>query len=372
MKEHEADIIKLLVLCLFLAACTGRPTPQTQLVYSTPIGSDSLAGQAVYLEASQVAFNAEVARASQSANMTQIAANGTATERAFIVTQAVIAGTSDAATATQAADNLSLAIAQGKATQAALETSASWSATQAALSLAPDQTQQAAQSTQAAQVTRQTDKARSDTFFFWVFALFILALLAVTLFYFTKAARAVSAKLTPANDTNQVRVLRLNVGTLVLTPLPGGGVGRELIPLPGAAELPDEDSFSTDEEPGEDVPLFVGGNLKTFFSQDSIDAAHDAQETSRARALKFLRKCIEVNGPESDLVPGHRALKMGGGQWQRAITILGANVQTIPGVGTKLVGEWATLAELYSAVGERRARLNVIEHSPAPTVTERA
>jgi hypothetical protein len=314
MKEHEADIIKLLVLCLFLAACTGTPTPQPQLVYSTPLGNGSLAGQEVYLRASQVALEANIAQASQVAAVTQQAANGTATERAFIITQAVIAGTSGAATATQAADNLALAIAQGGATQSAVETSASWSATQAALSLAPDQTQQAATATQATQATRQTDKARSDTFFFWAFALFILALLAITLYYFTKAARAVSAKLTPANDTNQIRVLRLNVGTLVLSPLPGGGVGRELIPLPGApVELPDEDSFSTDEEPGEDVPLFVGGNLKTFFDRDEMDTEHDANEASRARALKFLRRCIEVNGPESDLVPGHRALKMGGG-----------------------------------------------------------
>ncbi len=364
----------LFILCVFLAACNGTPTPtpQPQLVYSTPLGAGSLAGQEVYLRASQVALEANIAEASQAAAVTQAAANGTATERAFIVTSAVIAGTSGAATATQAADNLSLAIAQGKATQSALETSASWGATQAALSLAPGKTQQAAQSTQAAQATATQAKAHSDTFFFWVFALFILALLAIILYYFTRAARAVSAKLAPANDANQIRVLRLNVGTLVLTPLPGGGVGRELIPLPGAsAELPDVADFEGDEEAAEDIPLFVGGNLKTFFDREEMGAEHDAQETSRARALKFLRKCIEANGPESDLVPGHRALKMGGGQWQRAIATLGANVQTIPGVGTKLVGEWADLAELYSAVGERRARLNVIEHSPTPTAAER-
>jgi hypothetical protein len=51
--------------------------------------------------------------------------------------------------------------------------------------------------------------------------------------------------------------------------------------------------------------------------------------------------------------------------WTQAVRLLWRYVETQPGKGTYLTGEYATLQELYFAVGERRVIL-----SPAPTEME--
>lgn len=360
--NYKTMLVNLLMV-IVLAACSSAPAPTVAPVVAilpdhNPAG---LVGQAIFINATLSAFEATVAVVTESARLTEVANGETATAGAALSTQ-------QSAESTAQTDRITLALTGGAATQQWRETQLAFSVTEAAATESPKQTAAAVVATATAQATGETNRANSDRVYWWLWLIVFVVASATGLYYFARTARAVSNKIVPANDPNQVRVLRLPAGTLILTPMPSGGVHREFLALPAMAT---SDDFDTDEEPAEDIPIYAGGMLKQFFSQDSIDTAAQAAQASRARALKFLRKCIEINGPESNLVPGHRPMKMGGGQWQRGIATLGANVQTIPGVGTKLVGEWATLAELYSAVGERRARLNVIEHSPAPTTAER-
>jgi len=168
--------------------------------------------------------------------------------------------------------------------------------------------------------------------------------------------------------------LRLPSGTVLLIPLPGGGVKRELIALPGAAPTVQGNFDDTDEEPGEepdDIPVYGPGNLRTVFSRSQSDAEREANERNRRAALRFLTRAVEVNGGESDIIPRYDKLGVSAETWKHCTALIADQVEKRQGRngGTFLTGKYETLRELVEAIGERRyiPRLTVDVKPPAPT-----
>jgi hypothetical protein len=115
-----------------------------------------------------------------------------------------------------------------------------------------------------------------------------------------------------------------------------------------------EEQFDTDTEP---IPYSVGGELVGFIQRQT--------DPQRRLVLRLLRESIQAVGAGSSRIPGWRELGWSAEVWTQAVRLLWRYVETQPGKGTYLTGEYATLQELYFAVGERRVIL-----SPAPTEME--
>jgi hypothetical protein len=116
----------------------------------------------------------------------------------------------------------------------------------------------------------------------------------------------------------------------------------------------DEEQFDTDTEP---IPYSVGGELVGFIQRQT--------DPQRRLVLRLLRESVQAVGAGSSRIPGWRELGWSAEVWTQAVRLLWRYVETQPGKGTYLTGEYATLQELYFAVGERRVIL-----SPAPTEIE--
>ena len=141
-----------------------------------------------------------------------------------------------------------------------------------------------------------------------------------------------------------------------------------------------EERFDTDEEipsGADEVPIFSRGNLTSLYRRDESRAQYEQDEATRKFMLWFLRKCIAVAGRESSTIPPHDKLGMATETWGKATNLLANAIEKRRGRngGTWLVGEYATLMELWLAVGERRSvprpssRRVVVDgtaHSPAP------
>lgn len=118
-----------------------------------------------------------------------------------------------------------------------------------------------------------------------------------------------------------------------------------------------EENWESEAEP---IPYTVNGELVGFFQRRGSN-----EDPQRRLALRLLRESIQAVGGRSNRLPGWRELGWSAEQWSQAVRLLWRYVETQPGKGTYLVGEYPTLQELYFAVGEKRAIL-----SPAPQEIE--
>ncbi len=150
------------------------------------------------------------------------------------------------------------------------------------------------------------------------------------------------------------QLIESRAGTLLLVAENAPPVRVQVIQPALPARLPiadtDED-IPTDTEP---IPYSVNGELVGFIQRPGTDP-------SRRLVLRLLRESIQAVGAQSNRIPGWRELGWSAEVWTQAVRLLSRYIETQPGRGTYLTGEYASLQELYFAVGERRAVL-----SPAP------
>ncbi|MFZ6019125.1 MAG: hypothetical protein ACOYXO_05875 [Chloroflexota bacterium] len=151
------------------------------------------------------------------------------------------------------------------------------------------------------------------------------------------------------------QLIESRAGTLLLVAENAPPVRVQVIQPALPARLPiadtDEDIL-TDTEP---IPYSVNGELVGFIQRPGT------ADPSRRLVLRLLRESIQAVGAQSNRIPGWRELGWSAEVWTQAVRLLWRYVETQPGKGTYLTGEYASLQELYFAVGERRAVL-----SPAP------
>jgi len=112
----------------------------------------------------------------------------------------------------------------------------------------------------------------------------------------------------------------------------------------------EEDETESELEP---IPYSVNGRLVGFI--------HRQSDPQRRLVMRLLRESIQAVGAQSNRIPGWRELGWSAETWTTAIRLLWRYVETQPGKGTYLTGEYQTLQDLYFAVGEKRAIL-----SPTP------
>ena len=150
------------------------------------------------------------------------------------------------------------------------------------------------------------------------------------------------------------QLIESRAGTLLLVAENAPPVRVQVIQPALPARLPvtdtDED-IPTDTEP---IPYSVNGELVGFIQRPGADP-------SRRLVMRLLRESIQAVGAQSSRIPGWRELGWSAEVWTQAVRLLSRYIETQPGRGTYLTGEYASLQELYFAVGERRAVL-----SPAP------
>lgn len=355
-------VLLIALIALALAACGNAPAPPSQAAAPyAPTPTYNLAGQSVFVEATrqsfektEIAFSAAVAVATADAAATQQAANATAFT---VATQSAMRETDTSFGKTQLAVTVS-----------AQDTAIALGVTANAATLSPGQTQIAATATATAQFKQQ----QSDNFYWWVGAVFWVLLCAVILFYSWRILRSFARRVDLANNPRNIRALRLPAGTMLLIPLPGGGVRRELIPLPGAAVevVGDFDDVPPDEEP-EDIPVNGPGAGFTLFRREQVNTEHEANERNRRAVLRFLAQAIEVSGRDSDVIPRFDKLGVSAETWATCTELLSDQLEKIQGRngGTFLRGRYETLGELAEAIGARRympRRTVEARASPAP------
>ncbi len=154
------------------------------------------------------------------------------------------------------------------------------------------------------------------------------------------------------------QLVESRAGTLLLIAENAPPVRVEVIQPALPARLPEaEEELETETEP---IPYAVNGKLIGFISRQRIEKSE--AESRRRMALRLLRESIEQAGAGSNRIPGWREMGWSAERWTQAVRLLSRYVETQPGKGTYLAGEYESLQELYYAVGERRAIL-----SPAPT-----
>ena len=155
------------------------------------------------------------------------------------------------------------------------------------------------------------------------------------------------------------QLIESRAGTLLLVAENAPPVRVQVIQPALPARLPiadtDED-IPTDTEP---IPYSVNGELVGFIQRPGT------ADPSRRLVLRLLRESIQAVGAQSSRIPGWRELGWSAEVWTQAVRLLSRYIETQPGRGTYLTGEYASLQELYFAVGERRAVLS-------PTPLERA
>lgn len=147
------------------------------------------------------------------------------------------------------------------------------------------------------------------------------------------------------------QLVESRAGTLLLVAENAPPVRVQVIQPALPAKLPvvdEEEASETDP-----IPYSVDGRLVGFIQRRA--------DPHKRLALRLLRESIQAVGAQSNRIPGWRELGWSAESWTQAVRLLSRYVETQPGKGTYLAGEYETLQELYFAVGERRAVL-----SPAP------
>ncbi len=111
------------------------------------------------------------------------------------------------------------------------------------------------------------------------------------------------------------------------------------------------------------IPYRVGDQIVGFVKPEWRQKHEDP---NRRLALRLLREAIQKAGGDADYIPGWRELGWPAETWTKAVALLRPYVNPVPGRGggTFLVGEYRTLAELYTALGAHKITLSL---SPAPT-----
>ncbi|GIV67134.1 MAG: hypothetical protein KatS3mg047_1527 [Bellilinea sp.] len=145
------------------------------------------------------------------------------------------------------------------------------------------------------------------------------------------------------------QLVESRAGTLLLVAENAPPVRVQVIQPALPARLPDEG----DESETEPIPYSVDGKLVGFIQRRA--------DTHKRLVLRLLRESIQTVGAQSNRIPGWRELGWSAEVWTQAVRLLSRYVETRPGKGTYLTGEYETLQALYYGVGERRAAL-----SPAP------
>uniref|UniRef100_A0A7C4Q659 Uncharacterized protein n=1 Tax=Bellilinea caldifistulae TaxID=360411 RepID=A0A7C4Q659_9CHLR len=145
------------------------------------------------------------------------------------------------------------------------------------------------------------------------------------------------------------QLVESRAGTLLLVAENAPPVRVQVIQPALPARLPDEG----DESETEPIPYSVDGKLVGFIQRRA--------DPHKRLVLRLLRESIQTVGAQSNRIPGWRELGWSAEVWTQAVRLLSRYVETQPGKGTYLTGEYETLQALYYAVGERRAVL-----SPAP------
>src|SRR3972149_10761900 len=265
----------LLLLALLLAACSAPVTSSSPSMASAPGGD--LAGQSVFIQATQVAFAATVAVATAQVKQTEDAAN--------------MIGTAGAAPPTARSDTLNIALTAGAATSAAQSEALNFSRTQNAATVEAQQT--AIVITKQAQeaMTAVADKQKGDSFWWWWWVIVMSAGAGIVLYFVAQWGQS----LANGQKAKNVRAINVRGGTMIITQNTDGTISQEFIAYqpalpPGTASA--DDDFDTDAEPSEEIPFYRNGNLKEFFNRQEIDAAHDIDEGNRAFVLKFVRQCM--------------------------------------------------------------------------------
>lgn len=148
------------------------------------------------------------------------------------------------------------------------------------------------------------------------------------------------------------QLVESRAGTLLLVAENAPPVRVQVIQpaLPARLPVVDEEESESETEP---IPYSVDGKLVGFIQRRA--------DPQRRLALRLLRESIQAGGAQSNRIPGWRELGWSAEVWSQAVRLLSRYVETQPGKGTYLAGEYETLQELYFAVGEKRAIL-----SPAP------
>ena len=128
--------------------------------------------------------------------------------------------------------------------------------------------------------------------------------------------------------------------------------------LPARLPIGGDESMDADTEP---IAYTVNGELAGFIQRQR----EPGQGAERRLVMRLLRESVQAVGARSNRIPGWRELSWSAETWTQAVRLLWRYVETQPGKGTYLLGEYPTLQDLYYAVGERRAIL-----SPAPIKQE--
>ncbi len=357
---------------LSLVACVASVENKTVNTLPEPSPTFGLAGRGVFMEQTSVAyqrtqsaFNAAVVEATAQSRQTQEA-------RAWQNTQ--VAATSTAR------------VADLQFRQTADAATVTWKSTQVAIKITEDAATYSATSTQSTALLNATVAARaaerresSDALWGNFLAAFAIVLCALVLWYVRQTGRNIASRFDPKRDPDQVRVWRTAGGTLLVIPLAEGGFDHRLLPAASvdvAANDLDADQFEGDEhvapEPN-DVPIYSGGKLVGFYNRNESQKQDEQAAEDRKFLLWFLRRCIEVAGRDSTIVPPHDKLGMATETWVRATNMLSGAVEKKRGRngGTWLVGNYSKLIELWLAIGERRYvprsnKPNVIDNRPPP------
>lgn len=373
--------ISLFVFALLLTACTAPAyvPPGMPMVYAAPSPTFSVAGQSVLMQATAQAV--QQTQAVLAAQIAEATAQAQATDDAMQFAQ-----TAQAATDTARKNELSMAqTAQvatqqadhATATQAAQATAQSIQSTVTAMRLA--QTQDAATALAQANEVKATattlaleahetlaaqqlqlqlqERERASTFWQVFAAAIIIGAVVLAL-----AAGYHSVRRLERRNI----IIETRAGTIMLTRT--GNTYTAAVIRPALPAPRNSDPFATEAPRAESItdgvpaPIIQGGALVGW-----IDDADQNQEANRVKLMKFLKKCMDANGGESDTIPGHRDIGWSGDKWSKHTALIADQIDGGPGKGTRLVGEYQTLWELWQAVGERR----YIPH-PAPVAQQKA
>ncbi len=146
------------------------------------------------------------------------------------------------------------------------------------------------------------------------------------------------------------QLVESRAGTLLLVAENAPPVRVQVIQPALPARLPVVDEEESETEP---IPYSVDGRLVGFIQRKA--------DPHKRLVMRLLRESIQAVGAQSNRIPGWRELGWSAEVWTQAVRLLSRYVETQPGKGTYLAGEYETLQALYFAVGEKRAIL-----SPAP------
>ena len=381
--------VMLIVLTLMLMAACAAPTPTIATSEANHSPSPASAGKV------GVAATPTLGLAGQSVSVqyTALALQQTQAElqvRAVEATAQVqqtlnaqyVETTRQASTQAARANEFYFQSTVGAATQSARETQVSFSVTTDTLTRAAISSAiaNAFSTTATAQAVEQ--RRAQETLLSGIGLIFVVALCVVVIVSLLMIGKSIAKRVDPNNNPQNVRVLRLPNGTLVIKPLLDGGFEHLLLAAPVAeqAGLRVNDAvFETDEETTpsvDDIPIYERGKFVGAYNRAETEKQLQEEAANREFMLRFLRKCMRVTGQQGAVIPPHDKLGISTETWSKATQMIPDLIEKKRGRhgGTRLVGKYHTLYEVWLAVGEKRyiARLRdekVIEGKYSPALT---